>query len=74
MANDWILDVLSDLQRFADLNGMPELSDKLGSATESASREIRLDCSASSIEKTGLGAHAATGQIKVYAVAAGRDG
>lgn len=71
MANDWILDVLTDLRRFADLNEMPELSDKLTSASECAAREIGLPASAA-IE-TGLGAHA-SGQIKVYAMAAGRDG
>lgn len=71
MENDWILDVLSDLRRFADLNGMPELSDRLSSATESASREIRVDGSAS-LSKNGLGAHASQ-QIKIYAIAAGRE-
>ena len=29
MKNEWMLDVLADLKRFADLNGMPRLATEL---------------------------------------------
>lgn len=40
MANDWILDVLSDLRAFASLNGMPRLAEHLDDATLAAAAEI----------------------------------
>ena len=40
MENDWILDVIQDLRRFADLNNMPLLADQLDGAAKAASREL----------------------------------
>lgn len=40
MTNDWILDVIRDLRRFADLNGLSQLSRQLDIAAETAMREI----------------------------------
>ena len=40
MANDWILDVLSDLKTFADSNGLPALALQLQDATLIAAAEL----------------------------------
>lgn len=40
MANDWILDVLTDLQAFAGRNGMEALERQLDIARETAVREV----------------------------------
>ena len=40
MKNEWMLDVLADLQRFADLNGMPRLSKELCHVAEVAREEF----------------------------------
>ena len=40
MKNEWMLDVLADLQRFADLNGMPRLSEELSHVAEVAREEL----------------------------------
>ncbi len=40
MGNDWILDVIRDLRRFADLNNMPELARQLEVAAGTAAKEI----------------------------------
>ncbi|MEL7345192.1 MAG: hypothetical protein AAFN59_10080 [Pseudomonadota bacterium] len=40
MANDWILDVLSDLKSFADGNGLPALALQLQDATLIAATEL----------------------------------
>ncbi|MEM6823613.1 MAG: hypothetical protein AAF566_00755 [Pseudomonadota bacterium] len=70
MANDWILDVLRDLRRFADLNELPELSQQLGIATETAARE--LDPKSSGSTGNGWEVHA-TDIDGIFAVAAVRD-
>ncbi|WP_165496688.1 hypothetical protein [Haematobacter massiliensis] len=38
--HDWIFDVLADLRRFSELNGLPLLSDQIVIAEEVARREI----------------------------------
>ncbi len=43
MANEWILDVIEDLRRFADLNDMPQLSQHLDQTAEAAMRELSGD-------------------------------
>ena len=40
MANDWILDVLSDLKTFAQSNGLPALATQLDDATLIAATEL----------------------------------
>ena len=40
MSNEWMLDVLADLRRFADLNGMPRLSQELSRTARIAREEI----------------------------------
>lgn len=40
MQNDWILDVLSDLRRFAQENGLPRLAQHLDETTMLAAAEI----------------------------------
>ena len=40
MKNEWMLDVLADLKRFADLNGMSRLSSELAQTFEIAKQEI----------------------------------
>ena len=40
MKNEWMLDVLADLKRFADLNGMPRLSAELIQAAAVAAEEF----------------------------------
>lgn len=40
MANDWILDVIEDLRRFADMNNMPHLSEQLELTACIAAREL----------------------------------
>lgn len=40
MANDWILDVLSDLRTFARSNGLPALASQLDDATLIAATEL----------------------------------
>ncbi len=40
MANDWILDVLSDLKTFADSNGLPALALQLQDAALIAATEL----------------------------------
>lgn len=40
MRNDWMLDVLADLKRFAQLNGMPTLAEKLGETEMVAALDI----------------------------------
>ena len=40
MANDWILDVVEDLRRFADMNDMPHLSKQLELTACVAAREL----------------------------------
>lgn len=42
MKNDWILDVLSDLRSFAQLNGMQALADSLAETAELAMTEIEM--------------------------------
>ena len=39
MGNKWIVDVLTDLQSFADLNAMPHLADHLAQAAQIARLE-----------------------------------
>ncbi len=41
MSNEWMLDVLADLRRFADLNDMPGLSGELARVARVAREEIR---------------------------------
>jgi hypothetical protein len=36
MANEWILDVISDLKAFAERNGLPGLADQLETAADVA--------------------------------------
>ena len=43
MANDWILDVIEDLRRFADMNDMPQLSRQLEVTARVATRELNSD-------------------------------
>ena len=43
MANDWILHVIEDLRRFADMNDMSQLSKQLGIAACVATRELGID-------------------------------
>lgn len=40
MRNEWILDVIADLKRFAEENGMPELADRLTETADVASSEL----------------------------------
>lgn len=40
MKNAWMLDVIEDLRRFADLNDMPRLHDELLRVSTTAKREI----------------------------------
>ena len=40
MKNDWMLDVLADLKRFAQLNDMPTLAEKLTETADAAALEI----------------------------------
>lgn len=40
MKNAWMLDVIEDLRRFADLNDMPRLHDELSRVATTARREI----------------------------------
>ena len=40
MTNDWILDVLADLKRFAKANSMPGLAEKLSETAHLAAVEI----------------------------------
>lgn len=40
MANDWILDVLSDLKAFADKNGLAQTAEQLDDAALIAALEI----------------------------------
>lgn len=40
MANEWIIDVLSDLEAFASKNGLPALERQLGITRETALREV----------------------------------
>ena len=40
MANDWILDVLSDLKAFASKNGLSKTAEQLDDATLIAAAEI----------------------------------
>ena len=40
MGNEWILDVLRDLRRFADANGMARLADRIDEASHVAASEI----------------------------------
>lgn len=40
MANEWILDVIEDLRRFADLNEMPKLTEALQMAASVAECEL----------------------------------
>ena len=40
MTHEWILDVLADLKRFADLNDLPGLSDRLDDTRMVAAAEI----------------------------------
>lgn len=40
MTNDWILDVLADLQTFAGKNGLTALEEQLVVATSVASRDL----------------------------------
>jgi len=40
MANDWILDVLSDLKAFANKNGLSKTAEQLDDATLIAAAEI----------------------------------
>ena len=40
MTNDWIIDVLADLQTFAGNNGLTALEQQLVEATSVASREL----------------------------------
>lgn len=42
MANDWIIDVLSDLEAFAAKNGLPALERQLCITRETALREVGL--------------------------------
>ena len=70
MANDWILDVIKDLWRFADMNDLPQLSKQLALAAEVAEREM----AAERVAPAGNGweAHAA-GVERIFGLAAGRD-
>jgi hypothetical protein len=43
MANDWILDVIEDLRRFADMNDLPQLSRQLEQTACVATRELDRD-------------------------------
>lgn len=43
MKNAWMLDVIEDLRRFADLNDMPRLHDELLRVATTAKREILLE-------------------------------
>lgn len=43
MANDWILDVIEDLRRFADMNDLPHLSEQLEHTACVAARELDRD-------------------------------
>ena len=47
MANDWIVDVIRDLRRFAELNDLPQLSRQLEIVDETACRELDLARAAS---------------------------
>lgn len=40
MAEDWILDVLADLRRFAQLNGLPGLARQVEETALVAAREL----------------------------------
>ncbi len=40
MTNTWILDVLTDLKAFADLNGLPDLSRRLDETVATAEAEL----------------------------------
>ncbi len=40
MANDWILDVIEDLRRFAELNELPQLASALDLSACVATREL----------------------------------
>ena len=40
MANDWIIDVLADLRRFAGSNGLDALAEQLDDATLVAAAEL----------------------------------
>jgi hypothetical protein len=40
MRHDWIFDVLSDLQAYAERNGLPELAQKIAETLTLAEREI----------------------------------
>ncbi len=51
MQNDWMLDVLADLKRFAQLNGMPMLADKLSETATVAALEM------TSVEEAARGRH-----------------
>lgn len=40
MSNEWMIEVLSDLQRFAAMNGMPALADQLNKTMDTAMDEV----------------------------------
>ena len=42
MSNEWILDVIADLRRFADLNNMPRLAVQLDQSAATAQVELDL--------------------------------
>ncbi len=42
MTNEWILDVIADLRRFADLNHMPRLAVQLDQSAATAQVELNL--------------------------------
>lgn len=70
MANDWILDVIRDLRRFAELNDLPELSNQLGAAAETAHREL----SRKVVAPGGKGLEGnASGVDRLFKLAAGQD-
>ena len=53
MQNDWIIDVLADLNSFALTNGMPKLAEQLESAALVASVELASAFGGSEVGDTG---------------------
>ncbi len=40
MRHEWILNVLADLQLYAELNGLPDIAERAGAALAAAEREL----------------------------------
>jgi hypothetical protein len=57
MRNDWILDVLTDLRTFAELNGMPATADHLSDA-----------CLVVAVELANTGAEAQLDQASTHEI------